>query len=293
MFMKKGILGFTMLIAFIVSAFSVSSAAPKDISIRADLDMDSKQEMIMLTVDEWSIDQEYSFPTLTGIGVKSADGENSEMIDYIDFLENPDTPLAYHETRVIDINPKDKQKEILILKNSAFEPWVGAEIYAFQDQKLRLLGKITDILDMDIKVNTKTNRLEVWSNYYLPIQHTYYRTYAVEGGKLKEVKGSEITIKGLGKEIKPTVHKKLNVYSDTKCSKKSFTVKPKEKVTILAYSNSGKYLKVKNRSGKVGYLPLVVFHKNYDDYALSIWRLKQYPNIDMEPDIFTEIQHWG
>lgn len=291
MFMKKSILGFTLLIAFIVSIFSVSYAEQKDISIKTDLDMDSKQEMIMLKVDEWWIDQESSFPTLTGIGV--ADGENSEMIDYIDFLENPDTPLAYYETKVIDINPKDKQKELLILRNSVFEPSMEAEIYTFKNQKLHLLGKVAGIFNGDIKVNAKTNRLEVFSNEYLPIQHTYYRTYAIEGGKLKEVTGSEIAMKGLGKEIKPVVHKELNVYSDKKCSKNSFTVKPKEKVTVLAYSNSGKYLKVKNRAGKVGYLPLVAFHKNDDGYVFPIWRLKQYPNTDMEPDIFTEIQHWG
>lgn len=271
-----------------------SAFAETTVSVDADLNMDNTQESIVVHIEEKELEgEDRRYPMLEALSVSEISKGEAKEVHRVEVIGEEDEPILYQDLKVIDINPKDKQKEILLLKGNPYvEGATQADIYSFHDGKLKLLGRISGIMDRDIKVNSKTNYVEAQSYHYHPIQYTYYMKYKLENGTLKMVNENEIQMSGLDKSITPTTQKNLQVYSDKKCTKVAFTLKAKEKFTVLAGSEKEKYLKVKNAKGKTGYLPLQVFVKSYDGEPFEIWRLKQYKTIDIY-DVLKGIQVWN
>lgn len=271
-----------------------SAFAETTVSLDADLNMDNIKESVTAHVEEKRLDGlDELYPLISALSVSELSEGETKEVDRLEVMGEEGLSLIYQDLKIIDINPKDKQKEVLLLKS---HPYFGiateADIYSFQDGKLKLLGRISGIMDRDIRVNPKTNYIEAQNYDYHPIQYTYYIKYKLENGTLKMVNEDEVQMLGLKKPITPTTQKSLQIYSDKKCSKKAFTLKAKEKFTVLAGSEKGKYLKVKNAKGKVGYLPLQVFVKSYDGDSFNIWRLKQYKNIDIY-EVLRGIEVWS
>ncbi|MDO4794174.1 MAG: hypothetical protein Q3993_08315 [Filifactor alocis] len=291
--MKKWITGLAT-VSCLVFLGAGSAFAETTVSFDVDLNMDNVKESVTAHIEERKLEGEDApYPTIAALSVSEISEGGIEEVDRVEVVGEEGIPLVYQDLKIIDIDPKDKQKEVLLLKSN---PYFGiateADIYSFQEGKLKLLGRISGIMDRDIRVNPKTKYIEAQNYHYHPIQYTYYAKYKLENGTLKTVNENEVQMLGLKKPITPTTQKSLQIYSDKKGTKKAFTLKAKEKFTVLAGSEKEKYLKVKNAKGKVGYLPLQVFVKSYDGDSFSIWRLKQYKNIDIY-EVLKGIEVWS
>ena len=112
----------------------------------------------------------------------------------------------------------------------------------------------------------------------------------MEGGKLKETSPNEVNISYFREKIVLTAQKSINVYSNTKFNKKAFVIKAGEKLTFVSGNKKGAYAKVRNSSGKTGFIQITETHEKY------AYALKQYPNVSIEGNDgspFKSALHWN
>ena len=95
-----------------------------------------------------------------------------------------------------------------------------------------------------------------------------FRSFIVSGGKLKETTPNEVNISYFREKIILTAQKSINVYSNTKFNKKAFVIKAGEKLTFVSGNKKGGYAKVRNSSGKTGYIQITDIPEKYA-YALK------------------------
>ncbi|MGP1488827.1 MAG: hypothetical protein ACTTIX_06435, partial [Peptoanaerobacter stomatis] len=79
-----------------------------------------------------------------------------------------------------------------------------------------------------------------------PIQSAYYRKFMILQGKLKEVTSDEVNISYFNKKIELTAQKSIDVYSNLNFNKKSFSIRPNEKIIFVSANKKSGYIKVKN-----------------------------------------------
>lgn len=251
-----------------------------------DLDLNGTKEWIQLYVDK--IDKNTSLPSYMEIKYNVPGDIVPASYDGID-IPNKDE-LAYNNIKVIDINPNDSQKEIMLMLRGTKIFYNEVRLYSLVNEKLRYLGKVEYISDLEnVGVNKKKNRLEVMSETGFPIQSIYYRKFMISAGKLKETTPNEVNISYFNKKIVLTAQKSINVYANTKFDKKAYEIKSGEKIAFVSANQKSGYAKVQNSKGKIGYIQITVTPDKYS-YAL-----KQYPNVWIEGDAdspFIGGVHW-
>ena len=195
----------------------------------------------------------------------------SNIYDGID-IPNEKGLLCYYKMKVIDINPDDKQKEIMLMLSATDSFYNEIQLYSLVNGKILFLGKVEGVSDIDnVAVNKKTKRLEVMSETYYPMQSSYYRKFMIVDGKLKEVTNDEVNLSYFNEKIILTAQKSIDAYSNLNFNKKSFLIKPSEKISFISANEKLGYIKVKNSQGKIGYIQT---KKSADGYRYA---LKQYP----------------
>lgn len=276
--------------AFVLSLTMICTAMPLNVNAETmqepevDYDFDGKQEYpkILFQYDEYG----HQFMTLLSMQMVRRIGmENDYISNEIDI-----NPFKYRgsDVRVVDLNPKDKQKEIVI-DYSEDGAQSYAEVFSFKNGTLTKLATIdtypgfTNGRTIESSMNKKTNQLEIFSCSFYPFQHTYYRKYKLENGKLKDVTPNETNANIFDKPLKIKAKKSIKVLNQ-KMNKKLFYINSGETLTVLATNRKSQYIKVKNSAGKIGYVPITTkewrndmdFDRGYGDHSL-----KQYPNISM------------
>lgn len=255
--MKKNLSKIVLLASLIVGLSSYTSNA-QTVTKSEDLDMDGKTDNIVLTVEK---------DAFFGQLYKSV-SINGKSFDLSQYNAN--------KFSVLDINSKDKQKEIVF--TSMGEDSMGdAYIFTYKNKNLEKIGNLS-VKGGDLQVNTKLNRVEIqkYTNFASDYVQ-YYEKYTIENGKLKNITPDE---KNLFSEphpkkiLKYKMSKSLNTFSDAKMKKAGETVKPGEIITILAFNTKADYFKIKTSSGKIGYVPIVITGKEIN--GGSIKALKQY-----------------
>lgn len=256
-------------------------------SDKYDLDLNGTKEWVKLYVDR--IDEYIAIPSYMEIQYNIPTDIVPDTYDGIDIPN--ENKLSYSKMKVIDINPNDKQKEIMLMLHSTEYFYNEIQLYSFVNGKIKYLDKIESVSDFEnVGVNKKTNRLEVISETDYPIQSTYYRKFMILQGKLKEVTSDEVNISYFNKKIELTAQKSIDVYSNLNFNKKSFSIRPNEKIIFVSANKKSGYIKVKNSQGKVGYIQT---KKSSEGYG---YELKQYLGVHIEGDDespITGANHWN
>lgn len=284
-FMVFCILNFVVVFGFFVDVNAESMSTGE-----YDLDFDGNMEFIKLDVSleepniriPWAMHIQYN-------------QKNDIVPGFHDSVDIPNKDkLAIEKIMVMDINPKDKQKEIVLYLTSTESIYQELLIYSFTNGKINYLGAIKDINVVlgdrpPFGLNKKLNRLEVMKYWFYPFQSSYYEKYIIDKGKLKKISEVDINLSYFDKPISLKAQKRIDVYNSAKFDKKAFVIKPNEKFIVLSANQKNSYIKVKNLSGKVGYVKIVKF----DEYDYS---LKQYPKTPIEGNDdspFGGTQHWN
>lgn len=271
-----------------VSVLTIYSDAQNITSDKYDLDLNGTKEWVKLYVDR--IDKDISIPSYMEIRYNIPTDIVSNIYDGID-IPNEKGLLCYYKMKVIDINPDDKQKEIMLMLSATDYFYNEIQLYSLVNAKILFLGKVEGVSDIDnVSVNKKTKRLEVMSETYYPMQSSYYRKFMIVDGKLKEVTNDEVNLSYFNEKIILTAQKNIDAYSNLNFNKKSFLIKPSEKISFVSANEKLGYIKVKNSQGKIGYIQT---EKSADGYRYA---LKQYPNVYIEGEDkspFTGAHHWN
>lgn len=271
-----------------VSVLTIYSDAQNITSDKYDLDLNGTKEWVKLYVDR--IDKDISIPSYMEIRYNIPTDIVSNIYDGID-IPNEKGLLCYYKMKVIDINPDDKQKEIMLMLSAIDYFYNEIQLYSLVNGKILFLGKVEGVSDIDnVAVNKKTKRLEVMSETYYPMQSSYYRKFMIVDGKLKEVTNDEVNLSYFNEKIILTAQKSIDAYSNSNFNKKSFLIKPSEKISFVSANEKLGYIKVKNSQGKIGYIQT---KKSADGYRYA---LKQYPNVYIEGEDkspFTGAHHWN
>ncbi|WP_419749217.1 hypothetical protein [Terrisporobacter petrolearius] len=162
--------------------------------------------------------------------------------------------------RIYNFNKKDKSLEIVL--NYREDLQEGYRILKFKNSKC-LLDKIYNDSYME-KYDSNTGAITLSEgNWGLFKDFTdaigrfgcYYKIQ-IKGYKIHNPYTSNTTEEA--RKFKYTADKNLNAYTNTNSSKIAFTVKRDEKVNIYSFYQKGnkKYIKVKNSSGKYGYIKI-------------------------------------
>ena len=271
-----------------VSVLTIYSDAQNITSDKYDLDLNGTKEWVKLYVDR--IDKDISIPSYMEIRYNIPTDIVSNIYDGID-IPNEKGLLCYYKMKVIDINPDDKQKEIMLMLSATDYFYNEIQLYSLVNGKILFVGKVEGVSDIDnVAVNKKTKRLEVMSETYYPMQSSYYRKFMIVDGKLKEVTNDEVNLSYFNEKIILTAQKSIDAYSNSNFNKKSFLIKPSEKISFVSANEKLGYIKVKNSQGKIGYIQT---KKSADEYRYA---LKQYPNVYIEGEDkspFTGAHHWN
>ena len=207
----------------VLTAFADAQTISTD---KYDLDLNGTKEWIQVNVKK--VDEYTSLPEYIEIKYNAPGSSVPSSYGRLD-IPGKDK-LAYNNIKVVDINPNDKQKEILLMLRGTEYFYNEVQLYTLTNKKLRYIGKIEYISELErVGVNKKTNRLEVNAQTAFPIQSIYYRKFMMSGGKLKETTPNEVNISYFNKKIVLTAQKSINVYSNTKFNKKSFCNKSRRK----------------------------------------------------------------
>lgn len=253
--------------------FTVSNAIQvKKDTVSADMDFDGKKENIILEYSE-------QMEILKALNLKVGKTTLS-LKDYN--IYGSDFGID-----VVDINTKDKQKEILF--SHFIDGDSNVEVFSYKNSKIVHIGTIEKSISIPA-VNKKLNQLEVQSSAYFDSYVNYVKKYKIIDGKLKETTTDERNISLYdGKKSKPwevIFKKSLKTYTDKKFTKQSFTINPKDKLTILSANQKELYLKVKNSKGQIGYIPMIIEeYSSYENEFLLPLRFKEYPQIGSSPEM--------
>lgn len=247
---------------------SISNAAT--ISKTADLDFDGKAEKITLNYIKFDFDNKISE---TNVQNKLSIGKASTL--------EVSGGLYNTELEVIDINPNDKQKEVLVsglMDNGLHE----ASLFTYKNGKIEKIGDLPTFcfpasFNNNVAksiLNKKQNQLEVCVRDYFETYFFYFRKFKIVDGKLTEVTAKEknVTSHKL-KKWEVTTKKSITAYLDENFTKKAFSTRQNEKITILTLNRDKSYFKIKNSKGELGYVPLIV-----EEYYVK--GLKQYKDVD-------------
>ncbi|EHL11052.1 hypothetical protein HMPREF9629_00589 [Peptoanaerobacter stomatis] len=250
------------------------------VTTSVDLDMDGKADKIVAK------------PNSIKINNKTFDIQS----DYILFEMH-----KFYAVDIIDINKKDNQKEIVMIYSST-RLGRNSIILTYKNNKIEKIAEIQSD-DMDFQIDTKNNLLLAGNSWGVRFPYEYnsffgswpttFTKYKLENNTLKNVTPDETNFNTSKGNWNVKLLKPVDVYKDTKATKKLFTSKSGEKLTILSGNLKGKYLKVKNSKGNIGYVPILLSEEprplitleenNNYDYSYSwnaVKALKQYPNIN-------------
>lgn len=178
----------------------------------------------------------------------------------------PDWTLGFEDFKIIDIDKNDDQQEIALcyFSGSKYTYWI--ELFSYKDGELsKLKGSINCSAFADYTMISKGDNLLKVLDWQRGVgQLFFYRDYAFSDGKLVEVsQGKEeraLYAEDDGGLAKPIMfmNDRLDVYEDRACSKKAYTVSPKESFIILSVSLNNAYWRVQLEDGKIGFVPLNV-----------------------------------
>ena len=282
----------TILLSALILSLSISVSEAKitvyddgdynnnTINTSADLDMDGKADKIVANPNSLKINN-------TVINMQ---------LDNLDAYIN-----AFYGIDIIDINKKDNQKEIVMIYEATRQGFYYNYIFSYKNNKIEKIAGIQS--DVDLQTDEKNNLLLAGNKAVaaFPAEYssffgswpTIFTKYKLENNTLKNVTPDETNFNTSKGNWNVKLLKPVDVYKDTKATKKLFTSKSGEKLTILSGNLKGKYLKVKNSKGNIGYVPILLSEEprplitleenNNYDYSYSwnaVKALKQYPNIN-------------
>ena len=282
----------TILLSALILSLSISVSEAKitvyddgdynnnTINTSVDLDMDGKVDKIVANPNSLKI--------------------NNAVINMQ--LDNLDAYMKFfYGIDIIDINKKDNQKEIVMIYGVSRQGFYYNYIFSYKNNKIEKIAGIQS--DVDLQIDEKNNLLLAGNNAVAAFPYEYssffgswptiFTKYKLENNTLKNVTPDETNFNTAKGNWNVKLLKPVDVYKDTKATKKLFTSKSGEKLTILSGNLKEKYLKVKNSKGNIGYVPillseeprpLITLEENNNYYYGYSWNgvkaLKQYPNIN-------------
>lgn len=192
---------------------------------------------------------------------------------------------------LIDLNAKDKYKELLVETHSDSEVNAAFEAIRYQGKNKKSILKSNGIHGDKIKCNSRQlelYRFSLLSNtgknkFYIsadrPYSNTYFGSYyckvpvTVKNGKLVAQKSSTYETAAFTKKFVYQLNRSMALYSKASTSSKSITCKSGSKFKALSLkpvettkANGALFVKVKMTSGKIGWLYFPALSKNNTNF---------------------------
>lgn len=178
--------------------------------------------------------------------------------DYEDSKHNYNRLPYKCNIRIYNFNKKDNSLEIVL--NYREDINEGYRILKFKNSKCLLDEKYNDAYIEKYDSNNGTITLSEgnWGRFtdFTDALSRFACCYKIQINGYKIYNPSTANTTGNTRKFKYTANKNLTAYTSTSGNKKAFTIKKGKKVNIYSFYQKGnkKYIKVKNSSGKYGYI---------------------------------------
>lgn len=193
---------------------------------------------------------------------------------------------------VIDIDPKDEYKEILLKKVLDLHGGMYySQIYRYQDKELYYMGglfsgqkdRISDLVypeEAAIKLQE--------SQYAFGFNYTTPEVYRIEGGKLVKKENDVKKVEFFEKRLVLDVKEKVNLYDSHDSDQITMILEKGDKAIFLETDNRS-WIKIKSfHSEEEGYLPL----KSNDQYEVVSYPNQEHLNGKTMFDLFEDLPIW-
>lgn len=218
----------------------------------------------------------------------------------LDGLAGGEWEVLFYGMDVIDLDPTDKQRELVIFKTlHSGVPYHEAELFHYRDGKIKSLGEISagtynTFMDQEeIRIDQKKNLVTLPGEEHMICNFFYPSVWKLEKGKIRDISGEElqmyrggsfteqdrITVKAIGS---------LDVYGAADWKKVIYRIKPGDKVTFLS-CRPGLWVKVRV-GNKSGFLKFEIRKENAESYERYI--LNDDPSLE-PTEIFEDLPLWG
>lgn len=270
-----------------------------------DLDFDGKEEEIYFKSDYEDEEKDWEI-------VKGEFTINKEKIDLEQlckpyFQDSTDFETMFSSIDVIDLDPMDNKRELLVYKKvSSGVPVYIAEVFHYENGKLKSIGEIhtnyaktLDEISEEQEYsqspifNQKNHTVSFLNDNHAICNFWHNDIWQLENEEIKRITNEELEMflineKGQKEDIVLKTIGSFNLYEDNQWNKKIYEVQPNDEIKFISCI-PGKWVKVSTSDGKTGYVKYIL----EEDEDGNIMYVFDDSEGKMPMDVFQNLPLWN
>ncbi|MDO4719470.1 MAG: SH3 domain-containing protein [Peptostreptococcaceae bacterium] len=270
-----------------------------------DLDFDGKEEELYFVADVNDYENDYQ----TIFGEFQLNGKSLDLRGLCKPLDDSgteDMPMMLWNIEIIDLDKKDKQRELVVYKTKHYAgvPFFTAELFHYNKGKWKSLGEMdTDYRSSleeyeyqqatEFDPDSRKLRFDVTGYFFCNFYHM--AEYQLKDGKIRETTGEELAMflpgeKGEREEILVHAKASANIYADPESEDLIYEVQPGDEIKLIS-CKIGEWVKVQTPQGEIGYFKYGEAESSGEEDDGG-YRFLDNPGVSSW-DVFEDLPAWG